>query len=410
MTGPDGRVGRRWAVALGLAGVTAALPAKASMPAVKPDPALHTEVLDVRTFGATGDGVTDDAPAINAALDAMRSQRQGAPSWAPGFRMQLNGGTFRIGSPLNMTSIQHFNVVIDGGGAVLLGATDGSPVVDALGSRWLHFRDLYIFGDKDHPPSIGLQIGRSATGQPADNYILENVSVNGFFSLACLYNFAAETTVFLHCTAWNKNPSANAYCLIQDGLNHFAAGSIFSSDRPAENMAESFNENLLINCDFRSNGAASPLWLASTSRHQFQRCYAAAENAPGCVLHVGGQGHTMLEMDCHFEAPEMQDLFLLTGAAQAQFRGFTYKDHATPPINSVFTTDPTVEAVEMQNACIEIAGYTRPQARLLDNPAIWSASGSYYSHSPHGWTPPARFSGMVTLGLEQTFYGTVIAP
>jgi hypothetical protein len=285
----DLRVGRR-AIALGLAGATAALSAKGGAQSRKVEPMHQIEVIDVRTFGAKGDGVTDDAPAINAALDTMRAQRQDAPSWVPGFRMEFRGGTFRIGSPLNLTFLQHFNVVIDGGGAVLLGATDGKPVIDALGSRWLHFQDLYIFGDKDHPPNIGLQIGRAVTGLPADNYILENVSLNGVFSLACIYNFAAETTVFLHCTAWNKSRSAGAYCLIQDGLNHFAASSVFVSGRPAGNMAESFNENLLINCDFRSNGDGSPLWLASTSRHQFQRCYAAAENAPGCVLHVGGEG------------------------------------------------------------------------------------------------------------------------
>lgn len=83
-------------VTLGL--VFAALPFPAF--SAPPDPLT----LDVRDFGAKGDGVTDDTAAIQAALEAAK--RGAGP--APGARSQnhvlLPGGTFLLSAPLRIPS------------------------------------------------------------------------------------------------------------------------------------------------------------------------------------------------------------------------------------------------------------------------------------------------------------------
>lgn len=64
---------------------------------------LFRRGVDVRWFGARGDGVTDDAPALNAAAAAARAQGHG--------RLLLGPGVFRIGEGVDCS-----NLVLEGAG------------------------------------------------------------------------------------------------------------------------------------------------------------------------------------------------------------------------------------------------------------------------------------------------------
>ena len=400
---------RRLAARLAAAAGTSLLAAgRAQVANSQPAANQKWRIVALRDFGVSADGVNDDAPAINRAITFVRNQRHKITGPIPGFRIIFDGGIYLIKSPLNFTEINVFDVVIEGGGALLFASTNGRPAIDALGSRWLSFKDIYILGDNDSSPSIGIQIGRTQETHlgSSDNHMFENVSFNGSFSQACLYNFSSETTLFLHCFFWNKHPSAQAFCLIQDGTNSFGISSDFVEQNAPTNVAQSFNENLLVNCDFRRTSAAPALWLSSTARLEFQRCYSAVQGATACILDLAGQSHTMLSVDCHFEGPDLADVFLLTGAKEGQIQGFTYLDHTTPPRNSIFKCDPVVKSLEFQNTHIEAARFVHHSARVFDDPSVFRMSGSYYSAQPGTWNMPKQFAGTVCVGLKQDFYGT----
>src|SRR5207244_10257698 len=61
-------------------------------------PAIAVE-LDVRAFGATGDGRTDDAPAIQKAVDT-------AIRLGPGNSVKFSNGTFRLAAQESHTKAQ----------------------------------------------------------------------------------------------------------------------------------------------------------------------------------------------------------------------------------------------------------------------------------------------------------------
>jgi hypothetical protein len=366
-------------------------------------------IADVRAFGARGDGVNDDTAAINAAIQSLRDGqvRIGGFDVAP--RLVFPAGIYLVAGTIDLTRLWDINLVIDGNGSVLLGRCAGLPVIDALGSRWLTLRDLTIIGAKDGPPCVGVQVGLATKDRVADDHRFENVKILGHFSLACLLNVAAETTAFDHVLLWNDAPRPDSYCLIQDGLNHFAASSAFAVEaRMATDKDDSFNENLFINCDFRHGGGGVPVWLGDTARHSFIRCYAAGTGAAAFVLYCGPNSHSMLDIDCHCEAAGLRSVFLVSGAsATPVIRGFSYRDHEPFAAQSVFHCDAHIVRVAVQNARIEAGWFFDRSARVFDDPRRWTVSGSYYSPDAVSWNGAGCFTGVVMLGGGFTFAGDV---
>ena len=376
----------------GLSGPAAVGLAAADMP--------DTATVDVQQFGAKGDGHSDDAPAINRAIQFVREHPMRAPGLSFARRLVFPTGLYAVESPLNLTGLWNLNAVIEGQGAVILGRCRGQPVIDALGSRWLSVRDLTVVGDNDATPKLGLQIGRLNDGRVADNHQLVNVKLVGHFTLACLLNNAAETTGFHHVFCWNDRPDPDSFCLIQDGLGHFGAVSSFVPNQHAgPERDKSFNENEFINCDFRHGGGGMPVWLGDTARHRFYRCYAASTGDASFVLYCGDNSHTMLDVDCHCEAKGLQSVFWVTGqGTNAVIRGFSYKDHGIFAARSVFARQSPVRHVTLQHARLEMGHFFEPQCRVLDDPAGWRLTGEVYLSEPDRWNGEKSFAGVLFLG------------
>jgi hypothetical protein len=371
-----------------------------------PPPYLSPDIttIDVRDFGAKGDGNTDDAAAINSAIVAVRARHRKIGEFDLGCRLLFPTGIYVVRSSIDLTGLRNINTVVDGGGSAILGRCKGKPVIDALGSRWLTMRDLTVLGDPTAPPEIGIQMGLVSKRVVADDHRFEDVKVLGTFELACLYNRAAETTGFDHVFLWNNHP--NSFCLIQDGVNHFGVRSDFINvDIPLE-TGLSFNENEFINCDFRHGGHGTPVWLGDTARHEFIRCYATTEGGPAFLIYCGQNGHLMLDVDCHCETEGLNDVFRFSGpGAGLKIRCFSYRDHYCFANRTVFSCDDHVSHIELQNARIDIASFFQQGCRVFDRPSCWSVTGSYYSADAAPWNGGSSFVGFVTLGSNVGFFG-----
>jgi hypothetical protein len=385
------------------------LTATAACAAPQAAPARPLGEINVRDFGAKADGVTDDAPSINAAIKALRDQQTRGSGDTLSPRLVFPTGTYAVRGSIDLTGLQAKNLVVDGDGSVILGGCKGAPVIDALGSRYLTIRDLTILGDKTDTPRVGLQIGRIVHGAVADDHLIENLKIIGSYQLACLLNIAAETTEFGHLLLWNNFPDPDSYCLVQDGLNHFAVASAFTAGRAAPTERDdSFNENEFINCDFRHGGGGVPVWLGNTSRHKFTRCYAAGKGPAAFVVYCSGNSHAMLDVDCHCETTGLRSVFLFTGSlSQPTIRGFSYKDHETFAAGSVFVCDPKIEKVRIENARIEIAAFSVRACTVFDDPRRWTLTGMAYIGSPGHWNGADGFSGTLLEGARYDLVGAV---
>src|SRR2546429_2196242 len=107
-----------------------------------PSAANHGRVFNVRDYGATGDGTTNDAPAVDRAIAAANGARGGTVAFP--------AGTYLAGSSIHLMS--DVTLRLDAG-ATLLGAPTGYDVPEPNPNDAFqdfghsHFHDAMIWGD-----------------------------------------------------------------------------------------------------------------------------------------------------------------------------------------------------------------------------------------------------------------------
>lgn len=122
---------------------------------------LHNFHVDVKMFGAEGDGTTDDTAAIQAALDSVPTT---GSSGVPGVKVTLSPGTYRITSTLN---IHQQALVMTGAGVgnptnystpgnqttLLWDGVAADTMVNVRDSKWVTFEDIFFQGSTSAVPA-----------------------------------------------------------------------------------------------------------------------------------------------------------------------------------------------------------------------------------------------------------------
>ncbi len=380
-------------LAFGKAALALSLPAAAQI--------ANAKSVNVSDFGATGDGRTDDSNALNNAVAELRRRVTSVEGYPLTPQLLFEPKIYLVRSSINLTGFQAINFQLQGNGATLLGEFAGGAVLDALGSRWLAIRDLTIIGSAHQSPSVGLQIGLLADHKVADDHSLDNVKILGSFTLSCLYNRGAETTLFNHLFCWNNH--SNSYCLIQDGLFHFHVNTNgVESNRITGEHNVSFNENTFVACDFRhTSRTGTPVWLGDTSRHSFRGCYAAGVGQACFVIYSGVNGHSMLDIDCHCETSMLAIAVLFDGRkTEATMKGFGFRDHGVFANEFVFGHTKSLGRIELEHLTLELGHFYSPKTLIFEDPGIWSVSGSAYITERQRWNTPSSFHGVIYEGNE----------
>lgn len=141
-----------------------------------------SDLISVTTYGATGDGSTDDTSAIQAALDAAAASGTGV--WFP----PAAGGCYRttgVSVPAGVTGLygSAYGLVVDGLGFLGLTAAGtsvsglwGVTVTDTSDVTLIRCRDLYC----DAPDFTGYPADPTGAGQGGFAQFLSSGSGNGF--------------------------------------------------------------------------------------------------------------------------------------------------------------------------------------------------------------------------------------
>ena len=355
------------------------------------------EVINVRDFGAIGNGIADDTTAINAAMAYVRSR---AIADHTTVRVIFPAGRYVVTAPLNFTGMANWytSITIEGCGSELW-LKSATAVVDCLSSRWLTFKDLGIYGDPTATPKIGMQIGRTGSVQ-GDFITLINVKCGGNFTFSALYNFASETMTAYACTFNNMATTANAFCAVLDGINHWNASSTFVTVTAPANTIQSNNGITFDCCTFQATTPSGNVWLAHTNAHAFRRCYASNSGGSPFVIYQDASGQATaiyLEIECHCETAALQHMVQFTGPAGTTYAlaiGLLLSDYDMPASVSILSIDggSALTTVELRHAKFMLSG---------NCPALFDAPAKYVVHADEAfladimWAVPNYWDGPV---------------
>lgn len=297
--------------------------------------------LNVKWFGATGDGNTPDSAAINRAV-AYWKLVGGNALPVLSFASYKNTNYY-LDATINLTGLRDTSCTVDLGGAVLLGHTTGQPMVDGLNSEFLKLCNGTLFGDAIDTPSIGYQIGRGIVNVGAANCTVDDVLIDGTHSTTCFYNGASE--VFLSNNFKYRNSHATGATYIADGRNALGITSQFFTVTQPVNTAYSFNDVLMLDTSLEQIGGASApaaIIIGPTNSHHIQG-YA---QAPGShAFEIRNDNHTFTTLDVHCEEGTLVNYVLLkTSISTINLRGFKMKEYYNFATDSLINTDGTNSA------------------------------------------------------------------
>lgn len=242
--------------------------------------------LPVTLFGARGDGVTDDAPAIQAAINAAVARGVFAiylPS-APVY--------YLLGSALNLTNLARFTIFGDGcyalsaritpRGSTLAGNTGGGGcIIDATGTSGLVLRNLNLASiGLSNPSTVGLILGNSSTNtNGGSSNHLDNISIllPSTGSSVPLYGVNVNLLTMVKVNTFGDYgfyiTNANDLGITRP---YGVAGTPINSDGAAS-----------LGCFLAGYGTQAPFVLVNCSAHNHDQLYIVNVNAsPSFAGHV----------------------------------------------------------------------------------------------------------------------------
>lgn len=371
--------------------------------------------LTVEDFGAKGDCATDDTAAFNAYAEALRAGTayQGYPRE---FAL-AHGRCYVLAGSVNLTALNH--VTLDGHGSVLIGNVSGQAVLDAVQSPNMTFQNFSLISGGS--ARVGIQIGRALSGlSGAQSVAFHNVFLDGAWSLAAIYNRAAETSVYDNVFAQNRYNSDGAYGAVFDGDAYFPIQSQFSAtynpSSPTQQDALygtspniSFNENTVIGGTFSSYYGPG-IWMSNFRGLAFLNPYVvgygqASTAGPAAVLYfAAGDAPHQLTWKVHSEGVISSDIQFQGVQATPTLVGLDYENHIDMATGSSLSLGTGITSATVTDLHMRVASYSNSSARAVDAASNWSLSGA-------AWVPLTQWNGtlagMVDNGSGPTFTGTL---
>jgi len=136
----------------------------------------NREILDVRRFGAVGDGKTDDTPPLQKTIDAA-SQHSGTVLIPPGVYLTRE---LHVRAGLSITGSPGWNYSLGGGSVLKLIGTDSECLLDLTEARGATVHGLSLEGGGLGTNIHGIATKRTGYGKHEDSFRIDTCQVAHF--------------------------------------------------------------------------------------------------------------------------------------------------------------------------------------------------------------------------------------
>lgn len=224
-------------------------------------------VVNVRDYGATGDGRTDDTAAMQAAFAAGAGKRIYVP---PGIYKVTR--TLVLPSYTMLEGAGRFTAV--SGVSRIWGVHREPAVLSLKGAHCCTVQNIDLYGDMNTMPDTVLLLGRDSSASAGVHHF-NNVWANGYANIALVYSIASELNVWDGC-GFCLHGGAALYCFYTNQADALGVDSL----TPSSNFS-----NVFYGCQFynpnRTQAGDCTIYLEvghSTGHWSFADCYFVGYN------------------------------------------------------------------------------------------------------------------------------------
>jgi hypothetical protein len=227
---------------------------------------ISAAAVNVRDYGAVGDGVTDDTVAIQAAID-------GAVASATTNTLIISDGIYKTTAPLVVSK----GIIIQGEstnsqsadeGGVINACHTGHSIIAIKGAGRVKLADLNLTTDATTFPKTGISLGRSGTAS-SGHHKFSRIKIQGYFSEAAVYSIASEVNTWDDMYVWLLGGGAK-YTFYTSNTDDLSVNSYPTST----NVSGSFVHCYFLNSSSDADSACVYLELGeSMGSWNFLSCY-----------------------------------------------------------------------------------------------------------------------------------------
>jgi hypothetical protein len=319
---------------------------------------------------------TDNAPAINAARNALVAQGFVDAVGRPAARATLvfsSGGDYLVNGPLNFTSIS--NLAINGNRARIYSCAAGKPIFDALDTQNVAFTNMSISGDPTFPPRWSFQIGRISNTLTAAANTFDQLFIGGTFVDAGFdYNCCSEA---INMGLVRGNFIA-PYGRIEDAANSsfWNVTSDFVTSTMTVDHAQPFqggNPGQVSLINEHPNGYG--VWMLGGSIHAYDNAYFFCHQDVFVIIvsSLASVASGLQAPSCHIEGARRAVVFRkgpTGGYGVPRFDRFVFSDSGCYVTENLFgVTEPGIVHVRVFNSNITV-GFGSPTAGYFDDESM----------------------------------------
>lgn len=271
-------------------------------------------MINVKQFGAKGNGKQDDTTAIQRCFERALAKPGGDSVYLPagvypvkGLSLAQSKGEWQKHVRLYGDSWQASRIFLN---------TEGIGI-DCIGASNLEFENIGIQSG-NLAPSVGVLWARSETSNSANNNRMRNVQINGWFTQAAFATFGAELQQVEGCRFENSKPYSVSLAAGTDGkiwkpteAGGFECVQVESPNGTIPYFGAECNNYRGCIIDANEGGTGClPLSIADNFHGNFDGCFIAAnaEKSPACAMVFAESKrvfHGPLNFrGCTFEAPD----------------------------------------------------------------------------------------------------------
>jgi hypothetical protein len=214
---------------------------------------------NVKAFGATGDGATDDSAAVQAAVDLGKAN--------PGVTIYFPKGAFRIVTSIDCTysgvaagtGSGYYGFCVEGSdqiNSLIKCETAGATTWDMTGKPRMTFRNIGFanYTDGAHNPSCMLLLARNLTNSYAGGHVFERVTFRGYADQTGVQCASSEVNKWINVDFEIYKAGASGLELTEQIETTVSSEYI---DLSAHTFSGGNTRHLFIGCAFNGSNVAS---------------------------------------------------------------------------------------------------------------------------------------------------------